>query len=172
MSTTISVSAIAVSYLIIWYVNPLRQVLLTMNYWFVVETKSTKPFSVKLGVGVGTVLAMLHAPSSFTLEVDPSVVVRRSSRGHAEIILAFYIDSSRIKSEIVKLGQIIFPKGSLWIAWPKKASGVSTTVTDHVVRDIALPLRLVDNKVCAIDDVWTALRMQWRLEPRTADGPK
>jgi hypothetical protein len=54
----------------------------------------------------------------------------------------------------------------LWIAWPKRASRLETDVTDHVIREVALPLGLVDNKVCAIDDTWTGLRVVWRLEHR------
>ena len=59
---------------------------------------------------------------------------------------------------------MIFPAGGLWVAWPKRASGVATTVNENVVREIALPLGLVDNKVCAIDETWTGLRVVWRRE--------
>jgi len=62
---------------------------------------------------------------------------------------------------------MIFPSGGLWIAWPKRASGLETTMTEHVVREVALPLGLVDNKVCAIDATWTGLRVVWRVERRT-----
>ncbi len=65
------------------------------------------------------------------------------------------------------MGQMIFPSGALWIAWPKKTSGVSTDISDHTVRDIGLARGLVDNKVCAIDETWTALRMVWRVTRRT-----
>jgi hypothetical protein len=61
---------------------------------------------------------------------------------------------------------MIFPAGGLWVAWPKRASGRATTMNEHVVRDVALPLGLVDNKVCAIDDTWTGLRVVWRVERR------
>jgi hypothetical protein len=58
------------------------------------------------------------------------------------------------------------PNGALWIAWPKKASGVATDVTEDRVRDVALPRGLVDNKVCAIDSVWSGLRLVIRLANR------
>jgi hypothetical protein len=58
------------------------------------------------------------------------------------------------------------PTGGLWIAWPKKTSGVATTVTDHAVRECALALGLVHNKVGALDATWTALRLAWRLSER------
>jgi hypothetical protein len=61
----------------------------------------------------------------------------------------------------------VFPNGSVWIAWPKKASGVPTEVDENTIRDAALPMGLVDNKVCAIDDTWSGLRLVWRKERRT-----
>ena len=65
-----------------------------------------------------------------------------------------------------QLSAMVHPDGGLWIAWPKRSSGVATDVTDHVVRDLALGLGLVDNKVCAIDDTWTGLRVVWRVGNR------
>ena len=61
---------------------------------------------------------------------------------------------------------MIFPAGGLWIGWPKKASKVPTDMTEDVVREVALPRGLVDNKVCAIDEVWSGLRLVWRTERR------
>jgi hypothetical protein len=60
----------------------------------------------------------------------------------------------------------IFPEGGLWIAWPKKASGVAADMTEDVVRDVVLPSGLVDNKVCAIDETWSGLRVVHRRELR------
>ena len=64
------------------------------------------------------------------------------------------------------LGRAIHPDRALWIAWPKQSSGVETDMTENVVREVALPLGLVDNKVCAIDGVWSGLRLVWRRENR------
>jgi hypothetical protein len=61
---------------------------------------------------------------------------------------------------------MVHPAGGLWIAWPKRSSGVATDLSDHTVRDLALDRGLVDNKVCAIDEVWTGLRLVWRLDRR------
>ena len=61
---------------------------------------------------------------------------------------------------------MIFPSGGLWVAWPKRASGLETTMHEGVVREVALPLGLVDNKVCAIDETWSGLRVVWRRERR------
>jgi hypothetical protein len=63
---------------------------------------------------------------------------------------------------------MVFPAGGLWIAWPKKASGMATDLTDNVIREAALPRGLVDHKVCAIDATWSGLRLVWRRERRGA----
>jgi hypothetical protein len=64
------------------------------------------------------------------------------------------------------VSRLVAPGSSLWVSWPKRASGVVTDVNDHVARDVLLPLGLVDNKVCAIDETWTALRFVWRRSGR------
>ena len=74
-----------------------------------------------------------------------------------------------LSNELEKLGQMIFPGGGLWIAWPKRSSGIATTLSDDVVRELALPMGLVDNKVCAIDATWTGLRFVWRRTMRRDD---
>jgi hypothetical protein len=131
-----------------------------------VETPSTAPLSTKLGVKNGSSLILLHAPTSLEWQVDPSVNVKRTRRGNADVVVAFYIKKSVLSREVEALSELIFPSGSLWLAWPKRSSGVTTDLSDHALRDAALPLGLVDNKVCAIDATWTALRFVWRLERR------
>jgi len=64
------------------------------------------------------------------------------------------------------LATMVRPDGGLWIVWPKRSSGVTTDVTDDVVRGLALPRGLVDNKVCAVDTTWTGLRIVWRVRNR------
>jgi len=120
----------------------------------------------KLGVGPHTVMALVHAEPNFCLEVPPSALLRESARGRAEVVLAFFTRASRLESELDRLARMIFPSGSLWVAWPKRTSGRSTDLSDHVVRDTALSRGLVDNKVCAVDDTWSALRFVWRVEMR------
>ena len=127
---------------------------------------SKTPLTIKLGVKETSTLVLLHAPPTFSIAIPPSVKVRRRLQGRADVIIAFCSRSTVLERQIEALGRVIFPSGSLWIAWPKKSSGVSTDVTDHVVREIALPLGLVDNKVCAIDETWTAMRVVWRLSRR------
>ncbi len=129
---------------------------------------STTPLVAKLGVREGSTLALVHAPSDFELVTPASVTMKRSARGRADVVVAFYVRTAHCEREMEALSQMIFPAGSLWVAWPKRASGVDTDVSDHGVRARALARRLVDNKVCAVDDTWTALRLVWRLENRTS----
>jgi hypothetical protein len=127
---------------------------------------SDAPLAKKLGVKASSTVLVLHAPASFVLDVGQGVDVRRRALGHYDVVLAFFTESSSLHDQIEKLSQRVTTSGGLWIAWPKKASKMDTDMTDHVVRDFALPLGLVDNKVCAIDDTWTALRLVWRVSVR------
>jgi hypothetical protein len=111
-------------------------------------------------------LILLGAPSDLSIELPPGVIVRRRAQGSADVIVSFTTRGESLRRGVGALGQLVFPNGALWIAWPKKASGVVTDVTEHVVREVALPLGLVDNKVCAIDETWTGLRFVWRTERR------
>jgi len=128
------------------------------------------PLTLKLGVKEYSKLALLHAPANFKIEIPTGVEVRRRTPGRVDVIVAFFSRSTVLERQIEAMSQMIFPSGALWIAWPKRASGVTTDLTHHVVRDVALTPGLVDNKVCAIDETWTALRMVWRLSRRTTPG--
>ena len=122
--------------------------------------------AAKLGVREGMTLALLEAPEELLIDLPAGVTVRRQARGHAEVVVAFFTARRRLEQRIAALGRMVFPAGGLWIAWPKRASGVSSDVDDHAVRAVALPLGLVDNKLCAFDTTWTGLRLVWRRERR------
>jgi hypothetical protein len=106
------------------------------------------------------------APVDFHLELPPTVSVSHQARGRADVVVAFFTRRATFEQRLHRLGEMVFPSGGLWIAWPKKASGLVTDMTDHVVRGEALPTGLVDNKVCAIDVTWSGLRLVWRRENR------
>jgi hypothetical protein len=130
------------------------------------ENPSNALLSTKLGVTEGISMALLHAPTAFHWSPPPGVRLARRARGRADVVLAFFTKRSMLERQIDSLAQLIVPAGSLWVAWPKRAAGVATDLTDHVMREVALPLGLVDNKVCAIDPTWTALRFVWRHSRR------
>jgi hypothetical protein len=127
---------------------------------------SGTPLAKKLGIKDGTILMLLGAPSDVVADLPPAVTVKTQARGKADVVVAFFTGRQELEGRLDALGQVVFPNGGLWIAWPKKSSGVVTDLTDHVVREVALPLGLVDNKVCAIDATWTGLRLVWRVERR------
>jgi len=126
----------------------------------------TPTLAKKLGVTPGTRVALVGAPKGFTLDLPDGAHLRRGVRGDVDVILAFFHVLDKLEHELERLVTAVYPDGSLWIAWPKKASKVATDLTDHVVRRIVLPLGLVDNKVCAVDDTYSALRFVWRRSQR------
>jgi hypothetical protein len=130
---------------------------------------SGTPLPQKLGIKPGQRLMLLNAPDGFdeTLGVLPEGVdIRRAARGSADVIVLFTKQRALLERRIDALGAAVFPDGAIWVAWPKKAAGVPTDMTENVVREVCLPRGLVDNKVCAIDDVWSGLRVVHRVERR------
>ena len=125
----------------------------------------------KLGIREGDTVALLGAPGGLLADLPPGVVVKRNGRGRADVVVGFFVRRAALTRRLGSLGRMVFPAGGLWIAWPKKASGVATDLTDHAVRHEALPLGLVDNKVCAIDETWTGLRLVWRQRHRSSALP-
>jgi hypothetical protein len=81
-------------------------------------------------------------------------------------VLLFVLARGELEQHVEDLASAIFPDRVLWVAWPKRASKVPTDMTEDVVRDVALPLGLVDTKVAAIDATWSGLRLVWRRELR------
>ncbi len=123
----------------------------------------------KLGITEGSCVALLDEPADFRTLLDPlphGVEFRTTVRGRADVVVAFFVRRSGFERRLPAMSRAVFPAGGLWIAWPKRASGVPTDMTEDVVRDMALPTGLVDNKVCAIDETWSGLRIVWRRELR------
>ena len=130
---------------------------------------SGTPLVRKLGIKPGARLGLIGAPEGFdeTLgELPIGVAVRRRLRGPLDVIVAFYSSRAQLERRLVALKGALDYAGGLWIAWPKRASGVATDLNDNVVRELGLATGLVDNKVCAIDEVWSGLRLVYRLRDR------
>jgi hypothetical protein len=130
---------------------------------------SGTPLAKKLGIIAESRVTVVNEPSEFRsllAPIPPGVTFRSSLRGHADVIVMFVTRRAEFERRLDAAGRSIFPAGGLWIAWPKRASKVPTDITEDVVREVALPLGLVDNKVCAIDEVWSGLRVVWRRELR------
>jgi hypothetical protein len=128
---------------------------------------SGTPLPQKLGIKEGMTVALVNSPPNVITDLPDGVVVKRQARGTADVAVAFFTRRADFEKRLPALGKMIHPSGGLWIAWPKRTAGVPTDMTDDVVREAALPVGLVDNKVCAIDETWSGLRVVWRLERRT-----
>ena len=134
---------------------------------------SGTPLPKKLGIKDGARLGLVRAPDDFTrtLGALPVGVVPRkvvAGKGTYDVIVCFMRTMAEVARDVPVLKQRLDPAGGLWLAWPKQASGVDTDVSEALVRTRGLAAGLVDNKVCAIDDVWSGLRFVARL----ADRPK
>jgi len=128
---------------------------------------SGTPLARKLGIAEGDRVGLLAAPDGFALpDLPDGVEVRTQARGPFGVIVSFHTERRDLARRLPSLMKALEVDGGLWIAWPKKASGLATDITENTVRDVALPTGLVDNKVCAIDDTWSGLRLVLRRELR------
>ncbi|MGP7995865.1 MAG: hypothetical protein ACLPKI_00795 [Streptosporangiaceae bacterium] len=132
---------------------------------------SGTPLPAKLGIRPGYLVALVGAPPGFRdlLGDLPGVELLDELPGTGvplDVIVFFTTSRAEYEVELGPLRAGMAPACGLWIAWPKRAARVPTDMTEHVVREVALPTGLVDNKVCAIDQAWTGLRLVIRRELR------
>jgi hypothetical protein len=130
---------------------------------------SGTPLPRKLGIKEGQRVALIDAPAGIEEllgELPPAVTLLRSARAPLDVVLWFVTERRVLERRLPDLAARLDRAGGLWICWPKKASGVTTDVTENVARDAALELGLVDNKVCAVDATWSGLRIVYRLKDR------
>lgn len=134
---------------------------------------SGRPLSQKLGVKAGSRLALLGAPEGFEAQLAPlpdGVEPTRDLAPHLDVAVVFVTHRHDLARRFPGVAEQMDPAGGLWVAWPKRASKVETDLTENVVRELALAAGWVDNKVCAIDDVWSGLRLVRRLRDRHKTG--
>jgi hypothetical protein len=130
---------------------------------------SGTPLPKKLGIKEEARVALVAAPPGFERELDPLPPGARVSRrlGKRIDVIVFFTKSRReLERRFLALAKALDPAGGLWIAWPKRSSGVDTDLTENGIREVGLPTGLVDNKVCAIDETWSGLRFVIRKENR------
>ena len=125
---------------------------------------SGTPLARKLGFKEGMRVAYVNPPDGFA--VDGIEDVRARLGKGTDLVVFFTKERRALERRLAALRRAIEPDGMLWVAWPKRASGVATDMTEDAVRDVALPTGLVDTKVCAIDEVWSGLRLVVRKELR------
>ena len=132
---------------------------------------SGTPLPQKLGIKENHKLAVLGAPAGFSdvlgaLPAGVTVVTKLAGKAPLDVIVAFVKKRDELAGKLNAIRPRMMPAAGLWIAWPKKSSGVATDMTEDVIRQVALPTGLVDNKVCAIDETWSGLRLVIRRENR------
>ena len=128
---------------------------------------SGTPLPRKLGIVPGSRVLLVGASPEFGLGPLPAVDVhRRADRSPYDVVLAFAPDLRALQARFGTARDRLTTAGGLWIAWPKRSSGLATDLDENVVRDFGLATGLVDNKVCAIDPTWSGLRFVVRLHDR------
>lgn len=131
---------------------------------------SGTPLPKKLGIVGDIVFVTVEAPPQFeaTLGDYGAAVWQRSLLPPVDVIVAFFTSRAKLVATWPKLAAAAQPDGAVWVAWPKKTSGIATDITEDALREDLLPTGWVDNKVCAIDEVWSGLRFVLRKELRPA----
>src|SRR5262245_49655599 len=131
---------------------------------------SGTPLASKLGIKKDCRFSAINAPAGFIQslgQLPEGVSLFEDGRASAFDVMIFY---TRSRAELVQrfssLARRLCPAGGLWVAWPKKASGALTDLTEDRVREVGLAAGLVDNKVCAVDETWSGLRFVYRLKDR------
>jgi hypothetical protein len=130
---------------------------------------SGTPLPKKLGIKEGHAVAFLGSPPGFesTLgDLPPGARVKTQARGPLDVIVLFVTRRIDLQRRFSRLARTLDPAGGLWIAWPKKSSGLATDLTFEAVQSLGLDEGLVDNKVCAIDETWSGLRFVYRKADR------
>jgi len=125
---------------------------------------SGKPLAVKLGIKPGSTLVLVDSPTGIEQTLAPlpeDVTLRRGNRGNREMTIWFVTARAEFERRFEAVARAV-GEGTLWMAWPKRSSGVETDLTEDTIREVALPTGLVDSKVCAIDETWSGLRLTRR----------
>jgi hypothetical protein len=124
----------------------------------------------KLGLEPGLRAWFLHMPDSVRAEIGVDALMLSEQTAPSAGLEAAHIFVTRredLARELAALRDLLAPAGFVWVCWPKKAAKVDTDITENVVRDVALPMGLVDIKVCAIDEIWSGLKLVIRKNLRT-----
>jgi hypothetical protein len=130
---------------------------------------SGTPLPQKLGIKPGLMVVTINAPANYRRllgQIPDSVTFSERLKSGSSFVHLFTSRRSEMQKKMSILRDKISDNGAIWVSWPKKSSGISTDVTEDVIREIALPLGFVDIKVCAVDDIWSGLKLMIRRENR------
>lgn len=128
---------------------------------------SGTPLVKKLGIKEGFRVRFINKPKNyFELLGDLPPGVKQIKTGNSDFVHLFTKSRKEMESQLKKNMQTIEQDGMIWVSWPKKAPKIETDITEDVIREVALPMGLVDIKVCAVDDIWSGLKLVIRKENR------
>ncbi|HVZ48583.1 MAG TPA: DUF3052 domain-containing protein [Gemmatimonadaceae bacterium] len=130
---------------------------------------SGTPLAKKLGIVAGARVVPMHAPRDYRDWLAPlpvGVTFGRSVTASTDVVHVFASRSEALAQDLAVLRKTIRPDATVWVSWPKKASGVATDITEDGIRQVCLPMGFVDVKVCAVTDVWSGLKLVIRKELR------
>jgi len=130
---------------------------------------SRTPLAKKLGIKNNFKLKLVHQPDYYFklfTDLPPDIKLVKDNKSKKDFIHYFTKSAAQLQKDIKTLRQEIEENGIIWISWPKKASKVETDVTENIVRDLALKNGLVDVKVCAVDEIWSGLKLVIRVKDR------
>jgi len=131
---------------------------------------SGTPLVHKLGIKAGFKMRVIDPPPNYwdLLGTLPdNVSIGEPDEGRFDFIHVFVADRARLEEQLGELRARIAPAGMIWVSWPKKSSQVATDLSEPIIRDLALGSGLVDVKVCAIDAIWSGLKLVIRLRDRS-----
>ena len=123
---------------------------------------SGTPLAKKLGYRDGNRVYLLAGPKNYRALVDPlppGILFEKLPGANTDLVHAFFTDRAELSKFLKLARQTLKPDASVWVSWPKKSSKVPTTITEDTIRELALPLGLIDLKVCAVDDTWSGLKL-------------
>jgi hypothetical protein len=123
---------------------------------------SGTPLPKKLGIKEGSRVRVIHGPAHFLKLLG----VKAQAQKKADVVMLFSFNATQLEKELPRARRFMEPHSGLWLCWPKRSAAYPTDLTEDLIREIVLPTRLVDNKVCAVDDFWSGLRFVVRLEDR------
>jgi len=129
---------------------------------------SGTPLAKKLGISSETTLLLLGAPAEYGEWLGGGTVPARVSRAGktVDIVHLFVTERTRMTTVLAKLRDTLRADAAVWVSWPKRTAKVPTDITEDVIRSVALPMGWVDIKVCAVNEVWSGLKLVVRKELR------
>lgn len=122
--------------------------------------------AAKLGLKPEHRVVLDSAPPGWALADPPEGLTDADPDGSADVIVAFFTSAADLARRLEELARRIYPAGALWVAWPRRAKGHRSDITENLIREHALPIGVVDVKVAAIDEDWSGLRLVWRVQNR------